>query len=287
MTQPLYEIPGDREQPARMPLWLAICWVIGAGIAAQVLGSFVSGVLRSFLHSHGARTGELDDTGFVIVPAMMVAAGAMTAAALIAPSMAGVPLRRALGLTSAPPSCFFAAALGTVMLGPFADRLMTEMQRLWPDASLGVLPFLHDLVRQLPLIAAWPALALLPGISEELMFRGLLQRAAGTGLRAIALSAGAFALFHIDPHHVVGVLPLGLFLAWAGSRCGTWVTIFAHVTNNTLAIVAAQSEALDVGYGSNAPMPLHWVPPSLALVALACWLIVRATPKETELARSH
>jgi membrane protease YdiL (CAAX protease family) len=257
---------------------VALAWVFGAGIVAQLLGSFVSSLLRSFLHSHGARGGELDDTGFVIVPAMVVAAAAMTAAALLAPSLAGVPPRRALGLVSAPPSCFFAAALGTVMLGPFADRLMTEMQRLLPEASLGVVPFLHDLVRSMPLIAAWPALALLPGFSEELMFRGLLQRAAGTGIRAIAISACAFAAFHIDPHHVVGVLPLGVFLAWAGSRCGTWVTIFAHVVNNTLAIVAAKSEALDVGYGSDAPMPLHWVPPSLLLVAFACWLIVRATP---------
>jgi membrane protease YdiL (CAAX protease family) len=269
-----------------MPLGLAIGWVVGAGIAAQLLGTFVSGLLRTFLHSHGARAGELDDTGFVIVPAMMAAAGAMTAAALIAPTLSGVPLRRALGLVPAAPSCFFAAALGTIMLGPFADRLMTEMQRLLPDASMGVLPFLHDLVRKLPLLAAWPALALLPGVSEELMFRGLLQRAAGTGLRAIALSAGAFALFHIDPHHVVGVLPLGLFLAWVATRCGTWVTIFAHVANNTLAIVAAQTETLDVGYGSDAPMPLHWIPPSLALVAFACWLIIRATPKGTEFTNS-
>jgi membrane protease YdiL (CAAX protease family) len=282
VTQPLYDPSGERAPAEQMPLWLAVCWVVGAGIAAQLLGTFVSGVLRSFLRSHGARAGQLDDTGFVILPAMMAAAGAMTAAALIAPSLSGVPLRRALGLVPAPPSCFFAAALGTVMLGPFADRLMTEMQRFLPDASLGVLPFLHDLVRQLPFIAAWPALALLPGISEELMFRGLLQRAAGTGLRAIALSAGAFALFHIDPHHVVGVLPLGLFLAWVGARCGTWVTIFAHVTNNTLAILAAQSDALDVGYGSDEPMPLLWMPPSLALVAFACWLIVRATPGTPE-----
>jgi hypothetical protein len=33
---------------------------------------------------------------------------------------------------------------------------------------------------------------------------------------------------------------------------------------------------------------LHWVPPSLALVALACWMIVRATPpKGTEFTSSR
>jgi membrane protease YdiL (CAAX protease family) len=273
----LHQDAGQRGPAGRISLVTALAWVIGAGIAAQLLGSLVSGLLRSFLHSHGARAGELDDSGFVIVPAMVVAAGAMIGAAVLAPNLAGVPYRRALGLQPAPPSCFLAAALGIVMLGPFADRLMTEMARILPNAGLGVLPFLHDLVRQMPLIAAWPTLALLPGVSEELMFRGLLQRSAGKGVGAIALSAVMFAGFHVDPHHVVGVLPLGVFLAWVASRCGTWVTIFAHVVNNTLAIVAAQSESLDVGYGSDAPMPLHWVPPSLLMVALSCWLIVRAT----------
>jgi membrane protease YdiL (CAAX protease family) len=256
--------------------------VIGAGIAAQLLGSLVSALIRSFLHGHGAVGGQLDDTGFVIVPAMVVASGTLIGAALLAPSLAGLPLRSALGLEPAPPVCFFAAALGTVSLGPLADRLMTEMERILPDSGMGVVPFLHDLVRQMPITSAWPALALLPGISEELVFRGLLQRAAGgSGLRAIALSGCAFAAFHIDPHHVIGVLPLGLFLAWTASRCGTWVTIFAHVMNNTLAIVTAQSDLLDVGYGSDQPMPLAWLPPSLLLFAFACWLIVRATRPRT------
>jgi membrane protease YdiL (CAAX protease family) len=254
-------------------------WVLGAGIAAQLLGSLVSALLRSFLHGHGAVGGQLDDTGFVIMPAMIVASGTLIGAALLAVALEGLPFRVALGLEHAPPVCFFAAALGTVSLGPLADRLMTEMQRLLPDASMGVVPFLHDLVRQMPMASAWPSLALLPGISEELVFRGLLQRAAGPGVRAIALSGCAFAAFHIDPHHVIGVLPLGLFLAWTASRCGTWVTIFAHVMNNTLAIVSAQSDLLDVGYGSAEPMPLSWLPPSLLVVAFACWLIVRATPR--------
>jgi membrane protease YdiL (CAAX protease family) len=155
---------------------------------------------------------------------------------------------------------------------------MTEMARLLPGATLGVVPFLHDLVRDMPLMLAWPVLALLPGVSEELIFRGVLQRAVRNGVPAIALSGIAFAAFHIDPQHIIGVLPLGLFLAWVGSRCGTWVTIFAHVVNNTLAIVAEKSGTFDVGYGSDAPMPLHWLPPSLLMVAFACWLIVRATP---------
>ena len=53
---------------------------------------------------------------------------------------------------------------------------------------------------------------------------------------AVLVSGTAFALFHVDPVHVVGVLPLGLFLSWVAQRSNTSVTIFAHVANNSIAL---------------------------------------------------
>jgi hypothetical protein len=88
-------------------------------------------------------------------------------------------------------------------------------------------------------------------------------------------AALAFSLFHADPHHVAGVLPLAFFLAWAAARAGTLVTVVAHVANNTVAILALGSETLAVGYGTEREMPWSWVPLGLA-VALACaWIIAR------------
>jgi membrane protease YdiL (CAAX protease family) len=164
-----------------------------------------------------------------------------------------------------------------VMLGPAADAMMRAAQRYFPDLSLGVVPMLTELVQQIPLYVALPAFALLPGVSEELMFRGLLLHAAGVGRFGICVSALSFALFHVDPHHVAGVLPLGFFLAWVGARCGTLVTIFAHVVNNAAAIGAAHSEALSVGYGTEHEMPWPWLPASLAFVVLSVIVIVRTT----------
>ena len=131
--------------------------------------------------------------------------------------------------------------------------------------NLGVVATLHQIVKQLSPLLAWPVFALLPGIAEELMFRGVLQNAARSRNLGIAVSALGFAAFHLDPHHVAGVLPLGFFLAWVGARCGTLVTIVAHIANNTLAILAVHSETLDVGYGTSEPMPWSWLPVSLAL----------------------
>jgi membrane protease YdiL (CAAX protease family) len=110
------------------------------------------------------------------------------------------------------------------------------------------------------------------------MFRGLLQTAAQRRWVGITASGLAFSLFHLDPQHIAGVLPLGFFLAWVGSRCGTFVTIFAHVVNNTAAIAAVHSEALDVGYGTDAPMPWPWVPASLLFVVVAVRVIAKHAP---------
>jgi membrane protease YdiL (CAAX protease family) len=263
----------------RLPLWQAALWVLVGGMAAQLAGGFAAAILRTWLKGSGAAPDRLGNSAAVIVPSLVVSAACLIAIALLVPQVYGIPTARALGLRRAPASCYAAAAVGTVMLGPTADWLMRTMQRLVPELSLGVVPMLHEVVRGLPLIAAFPAFALLPGVSEELTFRGVLQNAAGRGWFAIALSAVAFSLFHLDPHHVAGVLPLGFFLAWAASRCGTCVTIVAHVLNNAAAVVAVHSPTFDVGYGTDAPMPWPWLPVSWAFVIASAAVIVRATAR--------
>lgn len=259
----------------RLPLWQAALWVLLGGALAQVAGAVAVQVMRARL---GLPQGSGQPmTAQLVVPALLASAGSLLVVGLGAPLLAGIPLPVALNLRRARPICFVAAAVGTVMLGPVADGLMRMMQALWPQFNLGVVEMLHDLVLQVPLLQAWPAFALLPGIAEELLFRGVLQTSAGPGARAIVISAVSFALFHLDPHHVAGVLPLGFFLAWVASRCGTWVTIFAHVVNNSMAIALTHSAAFDVGYGTDEPMPWQWLPASLAIVAISGWAVVRGS----------
>jgi membrane protease YdiL (CAAX protease family) len=270
-------------QERRLPLWQAAVWVLLGGSAAQLAGGFVSSLLRFWLGTHAGASARLDASGLgtnvgAIVPAMLASACMLIGVALFAPSVSGVPLSSALNLRRASVPAYLAAALGTVMLSPTADTLMRAMQSLWPDLSLGVVALLHDLVRRIPLLVAWPVFALMPGISEELMFRGLLQSAARRRQVGILVSGLAFSLFHLDPQHIAGVLPLGFFLAWVGSRSGTWVTIFAHVVNNTAAIAAVHIAALDVGYGTDAPMPWPWVPASLLLCGFSVLVIAKHHP---------
>jgi membrane protease YdiL (CAAX protease family) len=162
-----------------------------------------------------------------------------------------------------------------------ADTLMQAMAVYAPDSTFNVLEGLHGLARSQPVWLLWPALALLPGVSEELLFRGLLLRSFTAPAIGVLASGVAFALFHVDPRHIAGVLPLGLFLSWVASRSSTSVTIFAHIANNTMALVATHVAALDVGYGTERPMPEPWLPVSLGLFALCVLEIARVSRRPT------
>jgi membrane protease YdiL (CAAX protease family) len=262
----------------RLTLWQAALWVLLGAAGAQLAGGFVSAFMRAALGPGAHAENALGISPGVLATAMIVTELTLIGAALLAPLSIGAPIRRTLGLRPAPPIVFLAAAAGTVLLGPLADLLMRAMERLLPDMNLGVVAMLHQIVKQLSPLLAWPVFALLPGIAEELMFRGLLQNAARSRNLGIVVSALGFAAFHLDPHHIAGVLPLGFFLAWVGARCGTLVTIVAHIANNTLAIIAVHSETLDVGYGTSEPMPWSWLPISLALAAFAARVIAKSCP---------
>jgi membrane protease YdiL (CAAX protease family) len=250
--------------PRRLRLWQASLWVLLGGALAQFAGALTAGALRSRLTTKPLDPGALQPN--LVVPALVASAGSLLLVALVAPLVSRIPLRHALNLRPAPPSCFIAAAIGTVMLGPTADACMRAMETLLPQFNLGVVSLLHDLVREIPVLVAWPAFALLPGVAEESMFRGLLQTSAGKGALGIVVSALAFSLFHIDPHHVAGrastgVLPgLGRITLWnpghdccacreqhgrdrggayRGVRCGLW-----HRRADALALVPRESGAV-------------------------------------------
>lgn len=261
-------------RPTALPFGAALSWVLVAGLSSQGVGVLASAF---------ATAGHATDAPATIVPALVGSAATLLLVVCLAPVLAGVPARQALGLRRASPRVFLAAALGTIMLGPTGDALMGLAATLFPTFTPGTVTTLNEAAAAVPLAVAWTTFALLPGVSEELLFRGLLQHAAPRGARAIAISGALFALFHLDPHHIVGVLPLGLFLAWVGERAGVWVTVGAHVANNSVAVLAAHSGVLDVGYGTGHELPWTWLATSLLVFAATARYLARTTaPAATE-----
>src|SRR5690606_17770668 len=137
---------------------------------------------------------------------------------------------------------------------------------LTPDFTLGTGAALMGAARSESLSLLIVVLAILPGVSEELFFRGMLQRAFGNSLLVVIAVGVVFALYHLDPPHVVATLPLGVYLGWLAARSdSSLLPVGIHVMNNLLAILAARVEPLSFGYGTDEPLPLVWVVGSLLL----------------------
>jgi len=79
-------------------------------------------------------------------------------------------------------------------------------------------------------------ISLAPGFSEELLFRGYMQRRLlerWNASAAILVTSLIFALFHITPHAVVFALPVGIWLglmAWKSRS--VWPGIVCHALIN-------------------------------------------------------
>jgi membrane protease YdiL (CAAX protease family) len=269
----------DRLGPAQ-----GIVAAITGAVAVVVANLLASAALGVWFASSGQTPGAQALQSLpVLSVGVIVTSLAMIGTAVALPAMLRRPLRTALGLHRAPAVVFLLAPLGIFGLGPVSELMLQLAQRVAPDLTFGVLDTLRGIAKQHPPWALLPLLALLPGLSEELFFRGLIQRAFGNGLRAILVSALFFAGFHLDPHHVAGVLPLGLYLAWLGARSGsTWVPIVAHIANNALAVLAPQVAALDVGHGTERPMPMWFAAAGLLLTGVSTWAIDAVLSRASE-----
>lgn len=279
---------ADEPLRDRVPWWVAVLILVFGGVTAQLVGAIpvVVGV-GLWLADHAAEgvpadlgpiIEDLARTFWVLGPSIVLTGGTMVLFAVVTPILARVPLKKALGLNGAPWPAFIAAPIGILSLGPTSDFLRRMMQEYLPWATLGALEGLDAVARAAPLWVVVPAMALVPGIAEELLFRGLFQRTIKNGALAVILSGTLFSFYHVDPQHVVAVLPLGFFLAWLAFRTDSlFVPITGHVFNNAAAVIgsvylsdAAAEEALDWWF-----MPIGW-----AVCAIAVAVVVFSTRKK-------
>ncbi len=131
-------------------------------------------------------------------------------------------------------------------LGKAADEMeerREQMMTLYLQSGNG-----WDLFRNILFIA------LIPGICEELFFRGIVQRFAHTWFKkawlSIGISAVLFALFHASVYQMLPIMLAGLVLAWVYHITSSlWLNILLHIVFNGLQVVlayyAASSPQLD------------------------------------------
>jgi len=163
--------------------------------------------------------------------------GAFFAMGLTAVAVAVAPLGRAalpaLGLRPANWKYLVFGALGTLALS-----VAVSQTGLQPQGMKQVIDMVPGKVS-----VSLALFALLAPIVEELVFRGLLYGwVAGRwgGMAGLVVSSIVFAAAHIEPAHVILVLPLGFLFGWLRRRTDSLLpSLFSHIVNNGAALLAA------------------------------------------------
>lgn len=267
---------SEQAKARRVPVWGALVALFFGGIAAQIAGVIPIFVGIALNYTPGADVDTLARSlvrSFsVLGPSILITGLTMATVAILVPLASKVPLKRALGLNGAPWPTFVMAPIGILALGPTSDFLRRLISEWLPWATFGALEGLDEVARAAPLWLVLPAMALVPGVCEELLFRGMFQRSIRRGWLAVILSGALFAVYHMDPQHVLAVLPLGFYLAWLGHRTNSlFVPMTGHVFNNSAAVLG--STVLADTLGPDEPLEWWMMPAGWAVAAVAIAVI--------------
>ena len=124
-------------------------------------------------------------------------------------------------------------------------------------------------------------LALVPGLCEELLFRGYAQREFerwGGPAAGILLSGVLFGAYHLRPTQLLPLIVLGTYLAYLTWRTGSlWPAIAVHMAHNGLAVLVSayvrQQPAYDMKTLEQAPMPWYAVLGGFVIVGSVLYLL--------------
>jgi len=160
--------------------------------------------------------------------------------------------------------------LGTVALSHALDAVI-DLCGLGEHGALAELEAALSEIRGRTLVLALLGIGLAPGIAEELLCRGLVQRGLAPSLgapAAVAVAALFFGALHVDPVHASFAALLGLYL---GALChvagSVRAAIACHTANNLCAVLLSAfapqlvvPPAVSIGLGGGfALMALAWV----------------------------
>jgi membrane protease YdiL (CAAX protease family) len=253
-------LPGSWERRGRNPLVGALALVVGLGafyMLAQGLllnGFILADLLR---RGQGAQVGvwrgleafaELYRRYRPLILAVLVATQLLLF--LLAPLLVlrrwhTPDLRSYLRLRPFTPAGLVLSLGGTLFLLPVSAGLAQWLLSFFPALArwsrLGEALIVDP--RPWPLAATLLAIAVTPGLCEEVLFRGYLQRTLQRRLSSpwhFLLSGAIFALFHQQVLGLPSLLLVGVYLGFVYSRFGSlFLTMLSHFLYNAVLILLA------------------------------------------------
>jgi membrane protease YdiL (CAAX protease family) len=131
--------------------------------------------------------------------------------------------------------------IGTLAASASLDGLL-ELTQWKAESALGEFEAMLTGIRGRSLLFAIAAFAVMPGIAEELLCRGLIQRGLVARLGPVAgisIASLIFGALHLDPVHALFAAPLGLYLGLVCWLSGSIrASIVCHIANNLTALLA-------------------------------------------------
>jgi membrane protease YdiL (CAAX protease family) len=162
--------------------------------------------------------------------------------ALAGAALSAAPVSERLGLRKGrlPAGLLVLLALGTVALSHALD-VVIDLAQLGEQGTLAELESALTEIRGRSFWLALLGLGLAPGVAEELMCRGLVQRGLVPRLgapAAVVLASLFFGALHVDPVHAAFAAILGLYLGILCHLAGSvWAAITCHAANNLCAVL--------------------------------------------------
>ena len=170
---------------------------------------------------------------------MLTLLAAFFVAALIALSIAMAPM----GWAAVPALGFRRVGWRPLVLGSVVALALSIAVSQFGLEPQGIKEAM-DVVREPGMLV--PSLAVIAGLAplvEELVFRGLFYGWVAGRWGTVAawiVSSLAFAAAHIEPAHIILVLPLALWFGWLRRRTDSLLpSLVAHMVNNGFAVAAA------------------------------------------------
>jgi membrane protease YdiL (CAAX protease family) len=110
----------------------------------------------------------------------------------------------------------------------------------------GPTEIIKNLIVEQPFLPTMGAIAVLPAVAEEIVFRGVLARSLATQKRlpvAIVISSAVFGIYHIVPAQMAATFMLGCVLSLLTLRARSIVpAVIAHFLNNAIALIVTREE---------------------------------------------